>query len=33
MTDRLYDKLIWNIIQKNIPELKEKVEKIVLNLE
>ena len=29
----LDDKLIWNIIQKNIPELKEKVEKIVLNLE
>jgi uncharacterized protein with HEPN domain len=26
------DKLIWNIIQKNIPDLKEKVGKIVLNL-
>ena len=33
MTDKLDDKLIWNIIQQNIPELKEKVEKIVLNLE
>ncbi len=29
----LDDKLIWNIIQKNMPDLKEKVSKIVLIVE